>query len=286
MSVDRITNKQVVNKSTVKRNEHLSQRGVTGRGNAAESYTPGLNFDKNYSITLKDVDTSIITHVKNVIKPTIREANEQIKVPVLYGNEERWVNVRKRGVLRDKNNSLILPAVVLKRTSVDKNTTMSQGFEHDVKRKYSDFTRQTQWSKENRYDRFSVQTGRTPSHINVVTSMPNFVNITYEFVLLTAFIEQMNTIVEEFIEFSNTYWGDSEEYKFLCTVDSISDASEISAGTERLIKSTFSVNTSAYLLPEYTNSVVTNKISQIQKRLKPTEVIFGFEGDATDTQIG
>ena len=188
-------------------------------------------------------------------------------------------------MLRDKNNSIILPVIVLKRTSVDKNETLSQGFEHDVKRKHSDFTRQTQWSKENRYDRFSVLTGRTPASINVVTSMPNFVNITYEFVLLTAFIEQMNTIVEEFVEFSNTYWGDSEEYKFLCTVDSISDASEISAGEERLIKSTFSVNTKAYLLPEYTNSVVTNKISQIQRRLKPTQVIFGFEGDATDEQI-
>ena len=285
MAVDRITNKQVVNKSTIDRSSQISQRGTTGRGNTSQSYVPGLNFDKNYSITLKDVDTSIITHVKNVIKPTIREANEQIKVPILYGNEERWFNVRSRGVLRDKNNSLILPVVVLKRTSVDKNETLSQGCEHDVKRKHSDFTRQTQWSKENRYDRFSVLTGRTPARINVVTSMPNFVNITYEFVLLTAFIEQMNTIVEEFVEFSNTYWGDSEEYKFLCTVDSISDASEISAGEERLIKSTFSVNTKAYLLPEYTNSVVTNKISQIQRRLKPTQVIFGFEGDATDKQI-
>ena len=68
MSVDRITNKQVVNKSTVDRGEHISQRGTTGRGNAAESYTPGLNFDKNYSITLKDVDTSIMNYVKNVIK--------------------------------------------------------------------------------------------------------------------------------------------------------------------------------------------------------------------------
>ena len=119
MAVDRITNKQVVNKSTIDRSSQISQRGTTGRGNAAQSYVPGLNFDKNYSITLKDVDTSIITHVKNVIKPTIREANEQIKVPILYGNEERWFNVRSRGVLRDKNNSLILPVVVLKRTSVD-----------------------------------------------------------------------------------------------------------------------------------------------------------------------
>ena len=56
------------------------------------------------------------------------------------------------------------------------------------------------------------------------------------------------------------------EYKFLCNLESITDASEFAADSERLIKSTFSVVTKAYLLPEYTNSVVTNKISQLQKR--------------------
>ena len=66
------------------------------------------NFSNNFSITLKDVDTSVMTHVKNVMKPRIKEANETFKIPVYYGNEERWRNFRKRGVLRDKNNSLIL----------------------------------------------------------------------------------------------------------------------------------------------------------------------------------
>ena len=45
----------------------------------------------------------------NVLKPKVSEANEMIDVPIMYGNEERWAAVRKRGIIRDKNDSLILP---------------------------------------------------------------------------------------------------------------------------------------------------------------------------------
>ena len=55
---------------------------------------------------------------------------------------------------------------------------------------------------------------------------------------------------------------------------------------ERLIKSTFNVLTKAYLLPEETNSVVTNKISQVQRRLTTSKVVFGYENDATNEQVG
>jgi len=96
----------------------------------------------------------------------------------------------------------------------------------------------------------------------------------------------MNLLVEEFVEHNNNYWGSGNDYKFLSTLESISDASEMTADSERIIKSTFSVITKGYLLPEYTNSVVTNKISQLQKRLTPSRVVFGYEGDATDEQVG
>ena len=285
MGVKPITNKQLVDKSTIRRDEQRSFRDMSLRGNREQTFTPGMNFDKNFAVTLKDVDTSVMNYIKDVIRPSIREANETIKVPVMYGNEERWNNVRRRGVLRDRNNTIILPVIVLKRTSVEKNTELSQGFEHDVQRKYAEVLRKPQWSKKNRYDRFSVQTNKKPTFENLVTTMPNFVNISYEFVLLTSYMEQMNILIEEFVEHSNNYWGDGEDYKFLSTVESISDASEMTTDSERIIKSTFSVITKAYLLPEYTNSVITNKISQIRKEITPTRVVFGFEGDATDEQV-
>ena len=96
----------------------------------------------------------------------------------------------------------------------------------------------------------------------------------------------MNPLVEIFVAEENKYWGDATKYKFLCNFDTIADASEMSAEGERFIKSTFTVTTKAYLLPEYINSVVTNKISNIKRRLTPSRVTFGFEGDATNEEVG
>ena len=285
MSVKPITNKQVVASSNINRGKQISTKNTNADGNSRKSFIPGINYSNNYAITLKDIDTAVMTHIKNVIKPKVREANETIDVGVMYGNEERWASVRKRGVMRDKNGSLILPLIMLKRTGVEKSTSVASSFEHDVKREH-DVVRHSKWSKTNRYDRFAVQTGKKPVIENLLTTMPNFVNISYDFVLWTNYIEQMNPLIETFADQNNTYWGASENYKFLCQLDSISDASEMNQDGERFIKSTFSVTTKAYLLPEYTNSVVTNEISNLRKILSPSKVVFGFEGDASDKQVG
>ena len=286
MAVNRITNKQTLNKELVNRANEVSTKQTTIRGNRETTIIPGNNFSENYAITLKDVDTSILSHVKDIMKPTIRDANETFKVPVMYGNEERWKAVRKRGVLRDKNQSLILPLIMLRRTEVSRNDLSGQGFPHDIKRKYVDVVRNSTWSKENQYDRFSAQQGNQPVYENVVTGMPNYSDITYEFVLWTNFIEQMNPLIESFVDQSHTYWGDGEKIKFLCNIDSVSDASEMNQDGERFIKSTFTVTSKAYLLPEYLNSVITNKVSNMKKFTTVSKVTFGMEGDATDEQVG
>jgi len=286
MAVNKITNKQVVNKETINRAHQVSTKNTTIRGNRETTIVPGNNFSDNYSVTLKDIDTTVLNHVKNNIKPMVKEANETFKVPVYYGNEERWVAARKKGVMRDQNGSLILPLIMLKRTEIGKNELSGQSFKHDLQNKFVNVVRNSSWSKDNQYDRFSVQQGIQPAYDTFVTGMPDFTEITYEFVLWTNFIEQMNPLVESFISNSNTYWGNPTDLKFMCKLDSISDASEMDSRGERFIKSTFSVMTSAYLLPEYINSIVTNKVSNMRKQLKPTRIKFGFEGDATNKQVG
>ena len=286
MAVNKITNKQVVNKELVNRANEVSTKGTTIRGNRETTITPGSNLSDNYAITLKDVDTSVLNHVKNVMKPLVKEANETLKIPVYYGNEERWKSARKRGVLRDKNNALILPLIMLRRTEVSRNDLSGQGFPHDIRGQHVDVVRSSRWSKDNQYDRFSVQQGVQPVYENIVTGMPNYSDVNYEFVLWTNFIEQMNPLIESFVDQSHTYWGDGTNIKFLCTLDSISDASEMNQDGERFIKSTFSVTSKAYLLPEYLNSVITNKVSNMKKFTTPSRVTFGFEGDATNEQVG
>ena len=286
MAVNKITNKHVVNKETINRANQVSTKNTTIRGNRETTIIPGHNFSENYSITLKDIDTAILNHVKNVMRPVVKEANETFKIPVYYGNEERWKAARKRGVLRDKNNSLILPLIMLKRTEVARNDLSGQSYSHDIKNEHINVVRNSRWSKDNQYDRFSVQTNIKPAYENIITTMPTYSDITYEFILWTNFIEQMNPLIETFVDQSHTYWGDGTNMKFLCTTDSISDASEMDQAGERFIKSTFTITAKAYLLPEYLNSVVTDKISNTRKKLTPSRVTFGFEGDATDEQVG
>ena len=174
MAIKPITDKTLLDTTTVDRETQMSQRNVSTRGgNKSQTVIPGIDLSQQYSITLNDIDGAIMSYIKDVIKPTVQEANEQVKVTVMYGNEERWKAVRKRGVLRDRNGSLILPLIMLKRTNVEKSD-MIPGYEHDIRRRYTEVVRKSGWSKDNRYSRFSVQTGNKPVYENLVTTVPNF----------------------------------------------------------------------------------------------------------------
>ena len=95
MAVKPITNKQAVRNENINRAKQVSTRNLeASAGNSKRTVLPGKNLNKNYAITLKDVDTSILSFIKNVMRPSIRESNEVIKVPVMYGNEERWKAAR------------------------------------------------------------------------------------------------------------------------------------------------------------------------------------------------
>ena len=86
MAVNKITNKSVVNRELVNRANEVSTKGTTIRGNRETTIIPGNNFSDNYSITLKDVDTAILNHVKNVMKPIVREANETLKIKTSWND--------------------------------------------------------------------------------------------------------------------------------------------------------------------------------------------------------
>ena len=270
MAIKPITNRQVVSRGVVNREKQISTRNITG--NQSKTVVPGLNYDKSHAITLKDIDTSIMSYVKNVINPKIREATESVKVPIMYGNEERWKAVRKRGVLRDKNNQIILPLIVMKRTDTSFNDTMIKS-DHDIENEYHQIVRSNKWSKTNRYDRFSVQTNNQPVSNVVVTGVPDFVVCTYSFVILTNFIEQVNQ-----------YWGDETDYKFLAKLEGgIADASELTVDGERLIKNEFSITVNAYLSPEFTQTIL-GKIAETKSVPSIGKVSFS-EGNVTNPTI-
>jgi len=275
VAIKPITNTNVTNESTINRAEQTSIRSEKGNSKVVIKKGTGRNAGKGLSIGLTDIDTTVIRHMKNVMKPVVKESNEIIKVPVMYGNEERWKSIRNRGVLRDKNNTIILPVIVIKRTGVAMNDQMPLSFDNDVQGKFISVVRSSNgWSKNNRYDRFSVLTGQKPVEEFVKTGMPDFVVCTYNIVMMTAFMEQMNDLNTIMVEHLETYWGDSTSYRFLTALEGdISNEVQMESQGERLIRNELTITIKGYMIPEFTDNVF-GKTAEMGRAYKPKKVSF------------
>ena len=83
MAVKQITNNMAAIPENINRAEQTTAKDSNRISNEQRNVIPGKDFGKNYAVTLKDIDTTVMNHIKNVIKPTIPEAGELIRVPVL-----------------------------------------------------------------------------------------------------------------------------------------------------------------------------------------------------------
>ena len=274
MATKPITNQDTLNKSEINRAEQTSFRSEKGNAKVVIRKTGGKDAGKGYSIKLKDVDTAVMRHMMINISPKVKEANEIIQVPVVYGNEERWKSVRSRSTLRDSTGAILLPVIVVKRTSVSFNDELPMSFDHDIRNKFISHVKLNQWSSNNRYDRFAVLTGQKPVMETIKTGMPDFINATYEVAMMTNYIEQMNGLTELMLQHLKTYFGDSTSYKFLSDLEGdISDASTMESQGERFIRSDFTMSIKGYILPEFTKTNFGKK-AELSKEFIPKKVTF------------
>ena len=275
MAIKPVTNTNAPNESTINRGEQRSFRSEKGNAKVVIKKGTGLNAGQGFSIGLKEIDTAVINHIRNIMKPVVRESNEIIKVPVMYGNEERWKSVRGRGVLRDKNGVVILPVIVIKRTSLTMNPDMPLSFDNDVRGKFITVVRSSSgWSKNNRYDRFSVLTGQKPVEEFIKTGMPDFVICSYSIVMMTAFMEQMNDLNTIMVEHLETYWGDSNSYRFLSALSGdISNEVQMESDGERLVRNELGLEIKGYMIPEFTDNIF-GKTAEAGRGYTPKKVVF------------
>ena len=258
MAIKPVTNEGALNKSEVNRAEQTSIRSEKGNARVViKKGATGRDASRNFKVGLKDIDTAIIGHMNNIMKPRVKEANEIIKVPVLYGNEERWKSVRGRGTLRDSNGAIILPVIIIKRTSLSMNEQMPLSFYMDVQGNFISVIRSsTGWSKNNRYSRFNVLTGKKPTQEFIKTGMPDFVVCNYTIVMMTSYMEQMNDLNSLMIEHLETYWGDQTSYRFVTSLGGdITNEEQMESQGERLIRNEFSMLVKGYIISEFTENV-------------------------------
>ena len=234
---------------------------------------------KNISVGLMDIDAAIMFYFNNVIKPTVMENDETIKVPLMYSNPERWNSIQKNGYLIDNKKQLIIPLIVFKRNSISKDENLSVDKIDPLNPKLF-YTFQSKYSKENRYDNFSVQQGLNKTKELYTVGVPDYVNLEYEFIVWTSYTEQMNRIIEKIIWSEGSYWGEDGKFKFRTSIDNYTDASEFTVNSERLIRTNFSVTLKGYLIPEEFNNVVTT-----QKALTPKRILIGDDVSVNLTDL-
>ena len=233
---------------------------------------------KNPSVTLMDMDGAILHYFDKVIKPSVEDNGENVKVPVMYASPERWKAIQRDGFMKDKKRQTITPVIAYRRTSIEKDDSLPVD-KLDANNPNLFYTFEKKFSNVNRYDNFSTQIGLLPQREYYNVTMPDYVTLTYEFIIWTSFIEQMNKIVERVAYSDGAYWGDPDKMRFRTSIDSFTDATEVS-DVERLVRTTFTVTMRGYLLPEGN----FDHRSTTQKYLTPKKVIFGTEVDTTVTK--
>jgi len=210
---------------------------------------------KNISVGIYDIDLAFKDFLEKDIKPTIKEDGKFITVPVLYASPENWVSAQKQGYIRDKNGKIITPLITFKRNSLDVNTDLAK-----LKVLTDDDTSRTfvrKYTNENKYDAFSQLIDQKPVQERYIVDTPDYVNISYDVIIWCDFMQDLNKLVEQVIYFQGGSFG--QRYKFEIKGESYSFETTNGVGEERVVRSSVTLNTRAYLIPEHTGHSINTK---------------------------
>jgi hypothetical protein len=210
--------------------------------------------NKTISIGLKDIDSSILYYLENVIKPTVTQNDRQLSVPIIYGSPERWKSMQADGFYRDKNGKTMVPLIMFKRDSFTKNNTIGNKLDGNKVNNVEYF--ETGYSKRNVYDNFGILQNQKPQKEYILGIIPDYIDITYTMSIFTDYTEQANEITEA-IEFAaRSYWGDPERFMFRTNIDTFSTPVLLENGSDRANKTTMNVLVNGYIIPSGINAAM------------------------------
>ena len=234
---------------------------------------------KSVSVGLMDMDSAIFYYFENVIKPFIEENGEQVKVPIIYANPERWAALQRQGFIRDQKRKVMAPVIAFRRTGFqrDDNIPVDKIDPMDPK---LHLHYESQYTRENRYDKLTALRGLTPKKEIFSVAVPDYVQLSYDFIVWTNFTDHMNNIIEKINWSEGSYWGDPGKFRFRTRIDNFTDASEYE-GSTRKIKTSFSLTLHGYLLPdEYPPTAVNT-----EKFITPKQIVLNDSTDINVTSI-
>ena len=226
--------------------------------------------DLKQSVSLFDIDYAMMSYLEETALPKLDDNGKLLSIPVIYGNSERWKGAQRDGVFRDNKGRIQLPLMMIRRNSISKDESMP------MLNRHTSYPTITKWSKDNRYDRFNlIGSAAKPKYELYNITMPQYVEVTYQCMVWTSYTEHLNKVIEQ-LQYTGTFWGDKDKFKFKVILSDFEIINEVGEGTERINRIEFSLSVKAYLLPEKFDGENTIKKSFSTKR-----VVMSTEVDVT-----
>jgi hypothetical protein len=226
---------------------------------------------KDISIGLEDIDQAMQYYFDNVLKPTVVQNGNRRAVPVIFGDPEKWKAVQSDGYYRDAGGKIMAPLIMYKRTDITKNRTLGNKLDGNKVHNFQVF--ETRYNQKDQYNQFSILTNTIPSKQYYVSVVPDYVDITYQCVLFTNFVEQNNKLIEAVQFASDSYWGNLSRWQFRTKVDSFSITNEYQTENDRTARTDFTLTLNGYLIPD----TVNKEMAASNMFYSPSQIIFGLE---------
>lgn len=214
---------------------------------------------KSIGITLYDIDFAVKSFIEQTMQLSVEDNGESVPVPVLYANSEKWASIQRNGYLKDKKGKTLVPLITFRRSGVNMKSEMRRNkvattnqLGYVIKPKYSVNTPYDRWSS------LYGANNKTPQEY-YVTPIPDYVDITYDFISWTEYQNQLNYLVEQFVYFTGQSFGERNSLKFATNVDSFTMEDNNTTGQDRVIRSSFQITVHGYLLPKNVGTQVTTK---------------------------
>tara|TARA_R110000796_G_scaffold245494_1_gene369744 strand:+ start:1108 stop:1956 length:849 start_codon:yes stop_codon:yes gene_type:complete len=227
---------------------------------------------KTQACTIYDHDFAILSYIRDIAKPKVSENDANIDVPVMFANGEKWSQIQSNGFMRDAKGKTMTPLIMIRRNSITERDTLKK-LDVNMNPDGNSLVLQSKYTNRNRYDRFSATSNSKPNKEYYVTSIPEFVDISYELFFWTSLQEQLNQLIEQLMPLGGFAWGTT--WKFACYINDYSMELSNDAGEDRMVRATLPVTMKGTILSqsELYKSNMQKQFGIKQVKLSETQIM-------------
>lgn len=217
-------------------------------------------------ISIEKTDETIIRYIQQYMRPSIVDYDGSTKnVPLVYNGAQKWVQIRRRRYLVDQNGNTLYPLISFSRTGTKRNQDKIVNRIQTMGGYRSFMQIQNKYSKKRPFNTIDAMDGNLnkPSYYKLM--LPISMICDYQFQIFTDSHEQMNQLLQGFFLHDRRWWI-VDGYRVKVNFGDFTNVTQIQANTQRLIKSTFSLQTRSTLYPK--SFQTTSTIQQVQAHKK------------------